>query len=98
MVNSQASGSALTIHYFKKYDVFGAQFYGAEDYEAGDAKGVADSGFTALYCDNGNIERNLFQGFGDLGIYATGGALPTGEDDGIGLVIAAVTRALSLVL
>ena len=79
---AKASGSGLTILNFSSYRVSEAVFKGADDWETAIEDSVSDSGFTALYCDRGEVVGNTFIGQADLGIYITGGASTGVADDG----------------
>lgn len=85
MIPAAASGTALTIMNYGKYEVHGVHFYAAEDYEAAIAKGVGDSGLVT-FAQRGNVSACLFQGHPDLGTYVTGGGDVGSSDNPIGHV------------
>lgn len=68
------SGSGLTLRDWTRGSVFNADFLGAQSYIDARERRISDTGLGLNSVKNILVEGNYFRGWGDLGIYATGGA------------------------
>lgn len=82
------SGSGIVFYNTRRGSCKDVYAYASDDWEAAIATGLGgDSGITTLSCDNFEIAGCLLVGWGDLGVYATGGASAGESDDGYGVDI-----------
>jgi hypothetical protein len=82
------SGSGIVFYNTRRGSCKDLYAYASDDWETAVALGLGgDSGITPLSCDNFEVSGCLLVGWGDLGVYATGGSSAGESDDGYGVDI-----------